>query len=706
MHLIPILIFVLWMKPGLILTPKLVHQLFDKYGAQYFSKTPSKLDLKIRSPGLLTKHVMVEAADFCLKEPEACFSIAHAEIKFKVAGLPKIEIRELGPVEIRNTSFKYVSEEKTTAKPKPSPSEPKQLVTFSDDFKVHPILIDFPDVKVVGEDETILGRLRLEKGQSEELTLEADASSNREMKLQARARTEFALNLANPVKLDVTLKRAPNQLIDGHLNGKINWQTLRGEITGGAEMKHLVPWVNSLAIRNLRASRQEKLHLRTEIDARLEPELPTKQKSVLPPAPLAQKMKGSFEADEKDGFVQYALKIDPVQNQGIIIEGGAIGRYPFDPKEKSFYGIERLGLEIGVPDFQRLVRQFKPTSFAIPAPFSAMHGSIKLEVGDVDKNLVGASLPLKFNTDLNSPEQAILTQSNGQLEFTPETGALSVNGNTHIKLLKVTMPDLKILEPIPLVNYDNRIVSKEQREEKETKTEDESGTEFNWKMTSDPGGIQIYHPILKPYAPIDVDWEVGNNPRGQISLRPFVIDYLNRPAKVARMRFYQDPKTLEFSYDGRLVVKKTDYTIFIDIFKVGEKTKIELTSSPPLNEDDIVSVLLFNDVTSALDQDQSSSVGSTRSAIANRALGLFSILALSSTPIEAVNYNAATGVYSARVRLASGLTATVGTNWDQTQEVALRKRLGRNFVLSTVLQSPSGDSEDTQKTMLEWFRRF
>ena len=90
----------------------------------------------------------------------------------------------------------------------------------------------------------------------------------------------------------------------------------------------------------------------------------------------------------------------------------------------------------------------------------------------------------------------------------------------------------------------------------------------------------------------------------------------------------------------------------------------------------------------------------------NRALGILSIFALSSTPVEAVNFNPASRVYSARVKLASGLTATVGTDWEKAQEVALRKRLGNSFVLSTIFQTDPDTNSETTKTLLEWFRRF
>ncbi len=274
-----------------------------------------------------------------------------------------------------------------------------------------------------------------------------------------------------------------------------------------------------------------------------------------------------------------------------------------------------------------------------------------------------------------------------------------------------------MLEPAPLVKNDPRLV-KTQAQTKAVKKleaageekESESSIDLEWKVSTHPSGIKIYHPVLKPYAPLEVNWTIGNEAQGSIALNPFEIEYLNRTAKVDKMRFYQNAGDPKFHYEGKLSVQKTEYTIFIEIIQDGDKPRVVLTSDPPLEDSDIVSVLLFNQTAAELDSDQTNSVASTQSAVTNRALGLFSVLALSSTPVEAVNFNPTTGVYSARVKLANGLTATVGTDWDKTQEVALRKRLGKNFVLSAILETDidpiTNSSTETRETLIEWFRRF
>lgn len=719
MHIIPLIILtlaVIWFKPNLLLRPGVIDWAFDKYAADYFVQRPESLKIEIRTTDWLSKHILVDASSFCLKEPDACFDKLHLETELTVIGLPKIRIDEIGPIDIHNRHFKYAAKPETEPTPSPTPKEPrKPMVTFADDLEVKDVIIDFPKVEIRQEKETLRGSALIAKYQSDQLNLVAKAASDQGLKAKAEIRTHFSLTQANAFLARLHFEPGPaGKSVDGNLAGNLDWNTLHGDLGGRVEARDMVPWIRKLVVHDLQLTRKEKLRLRAGIDAMIEPDIqPGNAKSALPPASLRQSVVGRLEADENNGIIDYALQVDPVPQQGLVIETRAKGHYPYVAGEKSFFGLERFVLRLAVPDFQRLVKRFHRTSLAIPAPLNAMAGPMELVVGEVDKNLDGASLPIKMTTDLDSPQQAIITRTSGRVDFDSDTGALHINGGTHLKLVKVTLPDLELFEPVPVIKYDNRIVShsdrvkarREQQEERQPRR-GESRNTFSWKMTSDPGAVQIYHDILKPYAPIDVNWQVGEHPSGEISLKPFHIEVLKRRAKVVRMRFYQDPKDGGFNYEGRLIVKKTEYTIFIDVLQAGLKPKIQLTSSPPLAESDIISVLLFNQTAAQLDSDESSSVGSTQSAIANRALGLFSIMALSSTPVEAVNYNAGTGVYSARVKLADGLTASVGTDWERTQEVALRKRIGRNFVLSTILQTDSGDTGDTRKTLIEWFRRF
>ena len=60
---------------------------------------------------------------------------------------------------------------------------------------------------------------------------------------------------------------------------------------------------------------------------------------------------------------------------------------------------------------------------------SLMSGPIEFVAGDVDKKIEGASLPLRLTTDLNSPQQAIITRTSPSCcscaAMPPSTGASS-----------------------------------------------------------------------------------------------------------------------------------------------------------------------------------------------------------------------------------------------------------------------------------------
>jgi hypothetical protein len=297
-----------------------------------------------------------------------------------------------------------------------------------------------------------------------------------------------------------------------------------------------------------------------------------------------------------------------------------------------------------------------------------------------------------------------------------------IDGGTEIKSLKFTLPHFDPLQSNVSLKKDSRIKSEvviAKAEAKQKARVQETAREANldakdrsskftyrWKITTAPSGIQIFHPYFDPYTPMTLNWTLASDGgEGNLKVEPFQIHYLNRTAKVDHFFYQLAPGMKTAHYEGRLEIPKTEYTIYIDVLEVGGKAKLAMESNPPLSEDDIVSVLLFNQTTAELTPDESSSVANTQSAITNRALGLFSIWALSSTPIEAVNYNPASRVYSARVKLANGLTATFGTDWETSQEVALRKRLGRNFVLSTIFETDK-DNTESKKALIEWFRRF
>src|SRR5690606_13697488 len=139
---------------------------------------------------------------------------------------------------------------------------------------------------------------------------------------------------------------------------------------------------------------------------------------------------------------------------------------------------------------------------------------------------------------------------------------------------------------------------------------------------------------------------------------------------------------------GRVDVQYVDYRIHIYLRGTPEEPQIDLESDPHLPEDQIISVLLFGRTLEELGSDQTESVGSTRAALTDGAVGLASMYLLASTPVESVGYNPLTKTFTAKVRLADGTSLNLGTDMKDLTQVGIRKRLSREWSIGTYLENP------------------
>jgi hypothetical protein len=711
---------VLWLKPELILTDQRIDQLYEQFGSPYFVQKPEKLKIELRPNTFFGKHIYIDVSSFCLKEPDGCFEQVHIELAFRFIALTKVKIEKIGPIKIINRYLTFHESKSPPEPEKKSDSDKTWLryVSIPPDLKVDDIDIQSPKVTLAGKDPVIISGV-INGAESDHLHIEAHAKTATGLKANALVDTGFTLDGSN--EFHAKLEASDNWTIDGELTGDVNWTKLEGEVKGGLKIRKLIPWVDTLSVNHIELKRKGNLSLKADLQTRLEPKFNFQARSsALPKVSFNTDIDGKLNVVEKEGVFDYKILLGPLSQKGIELQAHVEGKYPFPKATKHRYGVDKALVRLDVPKFGKLVHSLSLTSAAIPAPFSALRGKIHFQAGQSDANILNETLPVEFVTELNSKEQTVQTHSGGKVVFDRAAKKIKVEGESKVNLIRFTLPDLDVLTPQPMLSTDSRIVSikkieKQIKEEKIESGEEEapadSTVQVTWKVTTASNGIQVNYPVFHPYAPAEVVWNVstGNanaSSSGEIKLLPFGVEYLNRKARLKSLRYYLEPGEKIFHYDGELIVPKTDYTIFIHVFDQTGKPKVEFTSEPPLDQADIISVLLFNQTTSELTPDESGSVANTQAAVTNRALGLFSIWALSSTPIEAVNFNPSTKVYSARVRLANGLTASIGTDWENTQEVALRKRLGRNWVLSTSVQTDKETNTESKKTLLEWFKRF
>jgi hypothetical protein len=195
---------------------------------------------------------------------------------------------------------------------------------------------------------------------------------------------------------------------------------------------------------------------------------------------------------------------------------------------------------------------------------------------------------------------------------------------------------------------------------------------------------------------------------GTVMVRKFPLEIFRRDAVLEHLTISLASPAPESELNGAVKVAYADYTITIQIIGTSGKPAIKMRSDPPLPEEQLVAVLLFGRPLEELDPDQNSSVGSTRAALADGAVGLASLYALASTPIQSVGYDPKRGVVNVKVRLGAGTSLNLGTTGatDQLETIGIRRRLGPHWTIETDLIRSTDETGRTASAFLEWSNRY
>ena len=210
-------------------------------------------------------------------------------------------------------------------------------------------------------------------------------------------------------------------------------------------------------------------------------------------------------------------------------------------------------------------------------------------------------------------------------------------------------------------------------------------------------------------APIPIALNLTFTPDGlggSVRLGQFPLDFFRRDARVDHLTVALADPTSRSELDGRVDVNYADYTITILIYATAGRPRLILQSDPPLPQDQVISVLLFGEPVDELDTGEQSSVGSMAGAIADRAISLTSLYVLGSTPIKSIAYNPQSGAFSARLQIAPGTSLTYGSKPESYQQIGLRKRIGKNWVMTTYVQESADTQDYTGNAFIEWHKRY
>lgn len=729
------LVVLIWFYPQLILNEKTLRWANTKQSLVLFDPgLPDDLSFSVRNEKVVRQRVELSLGAVCVELTDGSLKACFEKIALSaVFGLKDFHpyLHSAGPIDIVASSvFVRTDAKKAEAAPAAEPAGGGLPLSLAEDFELKPLRIEARSIELRSGKSSQKGALALSVARPENdpryaVDLKAELDSSIDPKkirvgLQGWIDEKYDLALKLDGKAATPGKRPALAL---GLEGTGNLRTLAGHLRGRMTANYFFPSIPLLEIRELDLKNgPDGLDLRGKVDTNFAvgEYAPQAGASALPAPPIRTKLSGLVTAKRVPGDeIRFGLELNPSVQYGLSL-GGKVSGF-FNP-DTSVWGLSETGIRLESAVFARTVAALEKTRYAVPAPFNELRGSASLVIGE---GAIASSrektfrIPVRLETRLKSPTQALVTETSGDFAVTPQPLAMKMTLQAKLNEIWLQAPDLNPIVPMPAVVGDSRIVEKGANPEPSPSMsvasapngkpamEEPSVFAYDVAISTPAHPIRVLHRIFEPAAAFRVNGKVSNMAGAafDVKFEPMKVVYLKREATLEKLLVNVDPEKAGVGLDGRVSIQKADYTLFADLGQVGGKTSIELSSDPPLSEDDIVSLILFNQLSSDLDSGGASSVQDTRSAISKRAVGFFSFWVLSSTPVESVAYDPTTHVYSARVKLPGGFTATVGSDWENAQEIGLRKRLGGKWVVTAGSVTDS-KGVTTQESMIEWYNRY
>lgn len=365
-----------------------------------------------------------------------------------------------------------------------------------------------------------------------------------------------------------------------------------------------------------------------------------------------------------------------------------------------------LDLQAVLPQFKRWVRAMEKTAFPVFAPLNNLDGSVELKVaGKADLARQKGSIPLEFKSNLKSAEQSFVSQGKGDVTYQVLKKATETQVNFDFVLddVKLVMPHLGYTT-LPTLFPDARFV--DPRKKVAAAANKHLKYQLSLRTPADKPARLVSN-LTKDSIPLYFDLNMNEKKLGgNIRVGSTQIDFFRRNATVEKFNLTLAEPSNKSVVDGLLRVKYADYTIDIIVVGAIERPKIIFQSDPPLEQDQILSVLIYGRTFEDLDNQNSSSVTAVSTAIADRALALGSLFLLASSPVESIRYDPSSRAFSAKIKLAQGTSIDLGTHEGKTQEVGFRKSLKGNWLIRTYFTNDPQANTQKGGALLEWHKRY
>ncbi len=590
-------------------------------------------------------------------------------------------------------------------------------------------------------------KLRLPDAKTVQATAEVSSPSHfREDDWGLAAKADAGLPDGGRANVDATLTRKERALeadiratlARGTMRGSLRFAGTTGdegiELRADGELLHVAEIIPRIALANCRMTLTPKtlrrkratlaLHCPLDIYLQAVP-LPEEVETVYhTPEQIRLALAADLDTDfppDLSKRVKGDLSVDltPVKSR-IITNAGSIAatidgvpdQFPTDWRIDT-----TLDIDFRIARFQELVALLYTTPFPVPAPFSVLQGSVALAVrGGANLPHDLSQIPVVLETRLRSPEQALIIDGKGKAAVVFDGWAPSsadVAAAVELSDIALTLPRI-VPASMPRLVPDSRIqedaldIARAKRQAQEE--QEESAFDLTYDLTVKTPKrkpIRLTSNLTKSPIPIAVDMTLADGkPSGTITVEKFRIKLFRRNADVQKIALQlADPFGLS-EVDGLITVRYVDYTINIELAGPANRPRIILTSDPPLSHEDIIATLIYGEPFSDLEGEDQESVGNMSSAVANRALALWSLYTFASTPIQRIGYDPETGAVSAKLRIAEGTSLTVGSNAGSSQEVGLRRRLGGGWIVSTTVEDFSDGESAKANAFLEWHKRY
>lgn len=364
-----------------------------------------------------------------------------------------------------------------------------------------------------------------------------------------------------------------------------------------------------------------------------------------------------------------------------------------------------------IPSFAELRKAVAGSHYEIPAPFYPLEGPVSLQA--VLGKPSGRSLPFDVTVDsqLKGATQSFVTSSKATVlihnAFTKKM-KIDIDAHAHLADVLLEAPPLRLEEP-PQAMLDKRFQTSHERKKELEEALKATPSNVSWKLKISSGQpVRIRTNLLEAPIPLAVDLRLSSQSRmaGTIEVKPMPVEVFHRKAEVETVKLTFRENSSVTEVNGLLLYRNPEVLVRILILGSAQEPRVVFESDPPLSQQQVVSLLLFNKSVQELNEEEASSSASMSQALADGAFGLFSLLFLSSTPVESVGYDPVSDTYSVRLRVGSKTTVSVASDTQGDRQYGIRRRIGRRWALRTELQRNEDRGNTSLLTLLEWFNRF